>query len=170
MGGETDLAPHALFPLAVVDDHALRRAAFSGLLAETLSAEVAAFGTADELLLTAVGGGPAGWVCRGGSQSVVVLSVGDLPFATNGVWQTVGQLRTHFPRARLALLVDHVRRVELAKAARAGVRGLIPTSLKPEAVCRAVRTISAGGVFFPAFPRRHFPARPPGRVRRAALN
>jgi DNA-binding NarL/FixJ family response regulator len=168
MGGETDLAPHALFPLAVVDDHALRRAAFSGLLAETLSAEVAAFGTADELLLlTAVGGGPAGWVCRGGSQSVVVLSVGDLPSAANGVWQTVGQLRTHLPRARLALLVDHVRRVELAKAARAGVRGLISTSLKPEAVCRAVRTISAGGVFF-----RHFPAgiSPPGRVRRAALN
>jgi hypothetical protein len=73
MGEETDLAPHALFPLAVVDDHALRRAAFSGWLAETLPAEVVAFGTADELL-AAAGGEPAGWVRHGGSHSVVALS------------------------------------------------------------------------------------------------
>ena len=67
----------------------------------------------------------------------------------NGV-AGVEVFRAYFPKPRIAVLADRVRRPEVLEAVRHGAAGFIPTTLGPEALLSAVGLILSGERYLPA--------------------
>ncbi len=67
----------------------------------------------------------------------------------NGV-AGVGVFRGYFPKPRIAVLADRVRRPEVLEAVRHGADGFVPTTLGAEALLSAVRLVLSGERYLPA--------------------
>ncbi len=78
---------------------------------------------------------------------LVLLDLG-LP-GMNGV-AGAGVFRAYFPKPRLVVLADRVRRPEVLEAVRHGVAGFVTTTLGAEALLSAVRLVLSGERYLPA--------------------
>ena len=78
----------------------------------------------------------------------LVLLDRDLP-GMNGI-AGIGVFRGYFPKPRLAVLADRVRRPEVLEAVRHGAAGFMPTTLGAEALLSAVGLILSGERYLPA--------------------
>ncbi len=67
----------------------------------------------------------------------------------NGV-AGVEVFRGYFPKPRIAVLADRVRRPEVLEAVRHGAAGFLPTTLGAEALLSAVRLVLSGERYIPA--------------------
>ena len=67
----------------------------------------------------------------------------------NGV-AGVGVFRGYFPKPRVVVLADRVRRPEVLEAVRHSAAGFVPTTLGAEALLSAVRLVLSGERYLPA--------------------
>jgi two-component system, NarL family, nitrate/nitrite response regulator NarL len=70
--------------------------------------------------------------------------------AANDVCETVNSLKTRWPSVRTVLLSDHLDPAAVAHAFQAGLDGLCPTAMSPEALMLALELVVLGERFIPA--------------------
>lgn len=145
--------------VAVIDDVPLRQTSTLGYLRPLLRFGVVGFASGQELLAERERGAI-------GEPRGIILALGTRAPSDPAVAREVERLSRALGETALIVVSDRRDPLAVTAAFRLGVRGYVPTSMRPELCVHAVQLVLGGGLFFPvdAVTRRRWSAPDVGTI------